>query len=966
MSAFQSVLTSLPPALQDEVAAHWQDFLTATTRSEAAPPTDEAVLTQLVQVWACSEFVARACTRDPAMLRELLDSGDLATAYASGQYAARLAERLDGAANEEQLSTRLRRCRNREMVRIAWRDLTGLAALEETLGDLSELADAATDSALEKLYGWYCERFGVPRDAQGEAQRLIVLGMGKLGGRELNYSSDIDLIFVFPQPGETDGRRSVGNEEFFRRLGQSLIKLLQERTAEGFVFRVDLRLRPFGESGPLVLPASGFEDYYQNHGREWERYALIKARVIAGDRNAGEQLLEQLRPFVYRRYLDYGAFEELRTMKAMIAREVQRKGLQHNIKLGPGGIREIEFIGQVFQLIYGGREPTLRERGILKVLDRLAGTGRLPAGIVAELKQAYAFLRRTENRLQAWADQQTHILPEAAPARRRLAYAMGFADWESFAEALQLQQERVSKQFALVFATPHLEPQEQTATTELDFAALWRGDVGAENAVRLLREQGFEEPAVAWEKLQNLKQSLSYRSLSRRGRDRMDRLLPLLLNAVRPTAAPTVALERVLQLLETVARRSVYLALLGDNPLVLSQLVKLCAASVWIGQHLARYPLLLDELLDPATLYQPPELARLGGELEAYLERAGADDTEQLLDILRHFKHTQVLRVAAADVSDAIPLMIVSDHLTEIAEVLLRKVLELAWADLVPRYGRPCGVEDGRQRQAGFAIVAYGKLGGIELNYGSDLDLVFLHDSGGEQQITTGPRALDNPTFFARLVQRIIYWLTTRTGAGELYAVDTRLRPSGRAGLLVSSFDAFAEYQRHQAWTWEHQALVRARVVAGPPELAARFDAIRREVLSRERDPVKLRREVREMRERMRQELGSDRPGWFDLKQDRGGIADIEFMVQYEVLANARRYPDLLRHTDNIRQLAGLEHYEVLSSADASGLRTAYRGLRRSLHRLTLQQQPGRAPIGEVDDYCNAVAELWRKFMEVD
>ncbi|MFO1432424.1 MAG: bifunctional [glutamate--ammonia ligase]-adenylyl-L-tyrosine phosphorylase/[glutamate--ammonia-ligase] adenylyltransferase [Candidatus Competibacteraceae bacterium] len=966
MSVFQSVLTQLPPALQENAATHWQDFLAAATHASVTPPADAAVLTQLVRVWACSDFVARACARDPAMLHELLNSGDLAGAYPSGRYATRLAELLQSAADEDQLSTRLRRFRNREMVRIAWRDLVGAASLEETLGDLSDLADAVTDGALEKLYGWQCERFGTPRNAQGEAQRLIVLGMGKLGGRELNYSSDIDLIFVFPQPGETDGRRSVGNEEFFRRLGQSLIKQLQQRTAEGFVFRVDMRLRPFGESGPLVMPAGGFVDYYQNHGREWERYALIKARVIAGDHAAGAQLLEQLRPFVYRRYLDYGAFEELRTMKAMIAKEVQRKGLLHNIKLGPGGIREIEFIGQVFQLIYGGREPTLRERSILKVLDRLAAMGRLPTGIVAELKQAYAFLRRTENRLQAWADQQTQLLPEGEPARLRLAYAMGFVDWIGFAEALQLHQERVSSQFALIFATPPVESPEPTATTELDFTALWRGDIGTDDAVRFLQEQGFEEPVVAWEKLQDLKQSLSYRSLSRRGRDRMDRLLPRLLDTVRTMAAPTVALERLLQLLETIARRSVYLALLGDNPRVLSQLVRLCSASVWIGQHLARYPLLLDELLDPNTLYRPPEIAKLGGELEAYLERAGADDTEQLLDALRHFKHTHVLRVAAADVSDALPLMIVSDHLTAIAEVLLRKVLELAWADLTPRYGRPTCVEDGRQRQAGFAIVAYGKLGGIELNYGSDLDLVFLHDSAGERQVTTGPHELDNPTFFARLVQRIIYWLTTRTGAGELYEVDTRLRPSGRAGLLVSSTTAFADYQRHQAWTWEHQALVRARVVAGPTDLAAQFGAIRREVLSRERDPVKLRQEVRDMRERMRRELGSNRSGEFDLKQDRGGIADIEFMVQYEVLANAHRYPDLLRHSDNIRQLAGLEHYEVLSSADASGLRAAYRGLRRILHRLTLQGQPGRVPIEEVEEYRRAVTALWHKFMEVD
>jgi glutamate-ammonia-ligase adenylyltransferase len=965
MSAFETALIVVPPALQGEVAARWQDFSAAAAQVGVAPPTAGHTLEQLVRVWACSDFVARSCVRDPSMLDQLLASGDLAKPYAPGHYTAQLVESLRDVGNEEQLSARLRRYRCREMVRIAWRDLAGLAPLAETLENLSELADAITDSALQKLYSWQSERFGIPRDPQGESQQLAVFGMGKLGGRELNYSSDIDLIFIFPHQGETDGRHCISNEEFFHRLGQSLIRMLQERTPEGFVFRVDMRLRPFGESGALAVPFNAFVDYYQNHGREWERYALIKARAIAGDRQAGEQVLERLRPFVYRRYLDYGAFGELRTMKAMIAKEVQRKGLQNNIKLGPGGIREIEFIGQVFQLIYGGREPALRERSILNVLDYLAASSRLPAGIVAELKQAYAFLRCTENRLQAWADQQTHSLPEEEPTRLRLAYAMGFADWAAFSEALQRHLGRVSAQFAQLFAPPPFGI-ETSGTASLDFAAIWRGAADEEGALRFLEEQGFAEPALAWKPLQDLKQGLSYRSLSQRGRERMDRLMPLLLSAVATTAAPTVTLERLLHLLEAIARRSVYLALLRDNPSVLSQLVKLCAASVWISKYLARYPLLLDDLLNPATLYHPPERARLGEELESYLQRVPAEDTEQLLDALRHFKQTRLLRVAAADVSEAMPLMIVSDYLTEIAEVLLRKVLALAWADLIARHGRPYCVVDGQRRKAGFAIVAYGKLGGIELNYGSDLDLVFLYDSCGEHQQTEGPRELDNPTFFARLVQRIIYWLTTRTGAGELYDVDTRLRPSGRSGLLVSSFEAFAEYQRHQAWTWEHQALVRARVVAGPPDLAERFTAIRREVLSSERDPVKLRQEVREMRERMCRELGSHRPGWFDLKQDRGGIADIEFMVQYIVLAHAHRYPDLLNYTDNIRQLAGLEWFSLLSSQDATLLRNAYRGLRRQLHRLTLQEQPGVVPVEEVQDYRAEVSELWRKLMETE
>ena len=960
MSEFEKSLSRLPSALRPEVAQYWEAFNTAAAAAAVTPPTG-AVLEPLVAVWAGSEFVARACIRDPALLAELLASDDLTTSYAPDAWAVRLERWLAETAGEDQLGVALRRFRRREMVRIAWRDLAGLAELKETLNDLTAVAEHAVDGALERLYDGQCQRFGTPRDAEGQPQRLVVLGMGKLGGRELNFSSDIDLIFAYPRQGQTDGARAISNEEFFRRLGQRLGKILAEPTAEGFVFRVDLRLRPFGDSGPLALSFAAFEDYCQHHGRDWERYAMIKARIIAGDRDAGARLLEALRPFVYRRYLDYGAFEALRGMKAMIVQEVERKGLQHNIKLGPGGIREIEFIGQAFQLIYGGREPALRARGILRVLDTLGASDRLPISAVAALKDAYGFLRRVENRLQAWADQQTHHLPEEGLARLRLAYAMGYPDWEGFARELARHTAVVTQQFVQVFGdTASPEPDAAKA----DLAALWRDDPGEEDALLVLTEQGFAEPALAWNRLRALRSGFSYRTMSQRGRERLDALLPRVLEAVAATPQPAATLERVLDLLETVARRSVYLALLVDHPQALAQLVKLCAASGWIGKHLTRYPLLLDDLLSPTSLYAPLDRLGLATELDRYLTRAPANDAEERLNALRYFKQAQVLRVAAADVSGAMPLMIVSDHLTEVAETLLRKVLELAWADLLPKFGIPGCVVDGIPRAAQFAILAYGKLGGIELNYGSDLDLVFLHDSTGERQLTAGPRQIDNPSFFAKLVQRIIHLLTARTGAGDLYEVDTRLRPSGRAGLLVTSFEAFAEYQRHQAWTWEHQALTRTRVVAGPAALAERFRTIRQEVLGRERDPVALRQEVRDMRERMRAELDASTAEVFDLKQGRGGIADIEFMVQYKILANAHRCPTLLTYTDNIRQLDGLEHAGILSVADAARLRSAYRGLRRRIHLLKLQEQPARIPVDEARDDRENVIRVWRRLME--
>ncbi len=947
----------LPPALQPAIAQHWKVFSVAAQTAGVALPTDTA-LAQLVPVWAGSEFVVRACLREPRLLTELLDSGDLATRYAPDDWAIRLERPLATVTDEAQLAAGLRRFRRREMVRIAWRDLSGLADLTETLGDLTDLAEVAVGAALNRLHEDQCRRYGIPRDTDGQPQRLIVLGMGKLGGRELNFSSDIDLIFAYPRQGQTDGSRAISNEEFFRRLGQRLAKTLAEPTADGFVFRVDLRLRPFGDSGPLAMSFAAFEDYYQNHGRDWERYAMIKARCIAGDREAGERLLTILRPFVYRRYLDYHAFEALRGMKILITQDMERKSRRRNIKLGPGGIREIEFIGQAFQLIYGGREPALRERGILQVLELLGATGRLPMEAVRDLQQAYDFLRRVENRLQAWADQQTHHLPEDDLAKLRLAFTMGYSDWDAFAHQLARHTDAVSHQFAQVFGdTAPSEP------VHADLGETWRGDPGEESALALLAEHGFEEPARVWNRLRALKTGFSYRTMSPRGRERLDLLIPRVLEAVRATPQPTVTLERILNLLEAVARRSVYLALLTDQPQALAQLVKLCHASGWISHHLTRYPLLLDDLLNPAVLYAPLDRRQLAAELDVQLARTPADDAEEILNALRYFKQTQVLRVAAAEVSGAMPLMIVSDHLTEIAETLLRKVLALAWTDLLPKFGQPRCVVDGVERAAQFAIVAYGKLGGIELNYGSDLDLVFLHDSAGVRQQTVGPRPIDNPTFFAKLVQRIIYWLTTRTGAGDLYEVDTRLRPSGRSGLLVSSFEAFAEYQRRQAWTWEHQALTRARMVAGPAALAERFQVIRREVLQRERDPATLRQEVQEMRERMRAELDSSSAEVFDLKQGRGGIADIEFVVQYEVLANACNYPDLLIFTDNIRQLDGLERFRILSVADAARLRNAYRSLRRRIHQLKLQEQPAQIPVTEARDERDSVIRLWQRVM---
>jgi glutamate-ammonia-ligase adenylyltransferase len=537
MSNFEQALQTLPQPLQPELLRHWQSYRENAQHQDITPPHDTTVVDQLIRVWAASDFVARTCVRQPKLLEDLLGSGDLYSKYPIQRYHESLEQLLSDSASDSILNSLLRQYRLREMVRIAWRDLAGLAPLQETLQDLSDLADAAIDIALHKLYLWQCQRFGTPQNEQGEAQQLVVLAMGKLGGQELNFSSDIDLIFAYPQKGQTDGKRAISNEEFFRKLGQRLIKTLQEITSEGFVYRVDMRLRPFGEAGPLAMPFNAFEDYYQNHGRDWERYAMIKARVVAGDKTAGAQLLNDLKPFIYRRYLDYSAFESLRNMKALISQEVERKGMQRNIKLGPGGIREIEFIAQAFQLIYGGREPQLRERCVLPVLSYLADTERLSSDVVDGLKQAYEFLRRSENRLQAWADQQTHDLPTDELARLRLAYAMGFTHWQDFADVLTLHVQRVREPFAMVFAaTP--EPDIGSHETGIDFNTIWNAAGDDETVIEYLRSQGFSEPGRVLKSLGGLHDSFSYRALSEQGRIRLKQLLPLLLQAVSKIHIP--------------------------------------------------------------------------------------------------------------------------------------------------------------------------------------------------------------------------------------------------------------------------------------------------------------------------------------------------------------------------------------------------------------------------------------------
>ncbi|MDQ3774213.1 MAG: bifunctional [glutamate--ammonia ligase]-adenylyl-L-tyrosine phosphorylase/[glutamate--ammonia-ligase] adenylyltransferase [Pseudomonadota bacterium] len=920
-----------PPLLRPESERYWEQLHPAL-----CPGPDPGLCQALRQVCACSPFVACHFARDPSRLAELLASGELGRRLTAAEYRARAEAASAGAEDEAALMSRLRRLRHRELVRIAWRDIRGDAGLADTMAELSDFADAVLAATLGWLHRAQVAALGSPCDGTGALQTLIVLAMGKLGAQELNFSSDIDLILCYPAEGETrGGPGTLSNQAFFERQGQRLIRALSEVTADGFVFRVDMRLRPFGDAGPLVMSFDALERYYEAHGRDWERYALIKARPAAGDAAAGQRLVARLLPFVYRRYLDFGAIGALREMKRLIDEEVKRKGLASNIKQGPGGIREIEFIGQTFQLIHGGRRPILRARPILEVLEHLARLGHLPAAAVADLSGAYAFLRTTEHRLQEIDDRQTQALPERDVPRARIAYGMGYPDWAAFLAALDAHRERVQHHFNRLVLRP-----------EAPDGAPWQPRQGTAERVSRLAALGFTDPDPALRALDTLYASAAVRRLTPVERERLDRVLPALLAATARLREPATTLGRVLAIVEAIAKRSVYLILLEEHPAALRQLVELCAASPWIASYLARQPVLLDELIDPRTLYAPPTARELTAALAAQLSHVSPGDLEQEMDALRHFKHAQFLRVAAADVAGILPVPAVSDHLSAIAETVLKSALALAQRDLELRHGPETAA-------GAFAVVAYGKLGGIELGYGSDLDLVFLYE---------GPAALQER--YTRLAQRIIHLLATVTPAGKVFDVDTRLRPSGASGLLVSSLSAYREYQTHDAWTWEHQALVRARVVGGDSHAVQRFSSIRTETLARVRDGAELRREVREMRAHMRAELENRTPGGFDLKQGEGGLTDIEFLVQYAVLRWAASRPVLATHTENCRLLAILGDTGVLTRDDAAALTEANFAYRKRLHALALAERPALVGERELEPERARVGALWRRLLE--
>lgn len=909
----------------------------------------EAVHDKLV---AASKMIADYAERHPVEFSgvcEDLAKGKLASTDYKEKLFADVWEK-----DEIELAKYLRQFRKKQHIKLAGQEILDLVEVTDTIQYLSDLASHILDVTYQFYYVQLSEKYGIPLSDKGEKQALTIFGMGKLGGGELNFSSDIDLIMCFPENGETDdsGRLSaISNELFFHRVAQKMIALLDKLDTNGFVYRVDMRLKPFGSVGNLCVTFKSMRRYYLEHGRNWERYALIKMRAVAGHIEQGDKLLSELESFIYQRHVDYTAVESIDEMKKKIVTKAREEALANNLKLGNGGIREIEFIVQAYQLLYGGRMLTLRGQSILQALDVLADRELLGKNMVDILRRNYLFLRRVENAIQFYQDQQTHDLPESKKAQNALLVALSFTTWEELTEKVAATRYEVYQLFQRVFATN--DTAQQTVEIEHTTSEFWQ---------QQLAEVDIQSTSLASLFAKFYKQMAAH-NMGDKYILRLNWVLPQIIKALKNEDNPEKVGSHMLELLEAIADKSVYLSLLVENPQVLKKIMTLFMRSSWMTKFLCEHPLVIDELVHEGHEKALPNKAEIRARLQHALEQT-IDEQEKFKTIV-DFKNSQIFRVASADLQNKIKTIHVSDQITWVAEAIIEEVLVIARHDLVSKYGEPSFEVNGQIYKAEFGVIAYGKFGGFEMGYGSDMDLLFLHNSSGQNQVTQGEKSIENELFFIRLVQKINNLLTTLTPNGKLYEVDMRLRPSGNSGMPISSLASFEDYQMQEAWTWEHQALVRARFVAGDDGIANGFKAVRQMILCQTRDAHKLKKDVLDMRERMRTNTNVAEKGLFDLKQGEGGVTDIEFIVQYLLLLHAKDHRHLVRCSDNLRQLAALELFEIILSSQASELRLAYRRYRFLIHHQQLKGKKALLKNDMVEEEINTVKKIWNELFTV-
>ena len=919
---------------------------------------------EILFVCYASSFVKRVCITQPEWLASILVKDALNQNYNSEQYRQLLRPVFD-ATSIESLQQKLRKLRTACFARIAWRDLQQYATVQQTLEEQSLFADICLQETLQWCFERLRSRSNASEFVQSLPFSIVVFALGKLGGRELNFSSDVDIVFSYTDDVAHTQEQAGEVVEFYIKVVQLLIKVLSEQTQDGFVFRVDTRLRPFGESGTLLPNFSSIDQYFQTHGRDWERYAWMKARVIAGDIKSGEQFLREVTPFIYRRYLDYGAMQSLREMKLLIDKKARLNIDKEDLKIGIGGIREIEFITQMFQLTYGGKNPTLRIQSTLKALQQLKKQELLTSDWVNNLIAAYVFLRKAENALQLREDQQVHTLPTKSEHREHYASLMNKQNWQEFYTEYSYHTKIVSELFQSIL---NVNDEEQNETpNSIDIDTVWDQIDEKEYCINVLTKNFSQNADDFYQQLKNFHESSRVKKLIPVARGRLDAFMPIFLQELKNFDEPALVFDRFIKILKQIVQRSTYISLLIENKTKLAAVFSLIQASPWITQYLSTHPLLLDEVLSMDESYEPPSLSEMQNQLEASLLNEDLE-LERYMDALREFKHSQVIQIAAADIVENYPIMKVSDHLSWLAEVCINSAVNYACNELKDKFGTPQCILKDKTYTPEVLIIEYGKLGGLELGYGSDLDIVFLHNSSGDHCETTGTESeiskiIHNDIFFTRLVQRAIHLLTTITANGKVFETDLRLRPHGESGPIITSITAYEKYLMDDAWLWEHQALVRARPITSSSSLAEKFSKIRKKVLCISRKTEDVQSSVIEMRNKILSANKGGSNSEFNIKKDAGGLIDIEFIVQFLVLNYSHKFPQICEYTDNIRILESCAEAGLIEPSDTSVLKDIYLKYRKYLHQLSLQLLPETAELDQFKDERRVVKKYWASLL---